>query len=254
MQFMTLWVHRQRDPPCQRPDMGSGCVAYKYLLEFLRARRSLSTQMLLQTLHWSGSENRQARVPASKCKKEKQKKVCANARLNMLSFRLEVLHELLDALFPYARLLLALRSVLSILHRLLLLAQDWSPIGIDNTRPCAFLLRLVCHLQRRLHITSKVDGPDYGDEPVAAENRAEHTAKSACQKLLNKMLGERTYSAQETAHLLLGIPLVCVSVSFQTLNLGAEGGIREVQTNDDDGVEDLDERRVTGDSWFQRLV
>lgn len=80
------------------------------------------------------------------------------------------------------------------------------------------------------------------------------TAKSACQKLLNKMLGERTCSAQETAHLLLGIPLVRASVSFQTLNLGAEGGIRELQTNDDDGVEDPDERRVTGDSWFQRLV
>jgi hypothetical protein len=74
------------------------------------------------------------------------------------------------------------------------------------------------------------------------------TAKSACQKLLNKMLGERTYSAQETAHLLLGIPLVRTSVSFQTLNLGAEGGIRELHTNEGDLAEDPDEREVTGDS------
>ena len=48
----------------------------------------------------------------------------------------------------------------------------------------------------------------------------EGSAESACQKLLNKMLGERAYSAQETAHLLQGIPLVHCSVSFKTLNLG----------------------------------
>lgn len=67
------------------------------------------------------------------------------------------------------------------------------------------------------------------------------------------MLGERTYSAQETAHLLLSIPLVRTSVSFQTLHLGAEGGMRELQPEDEEGVElDSDERPVAGDSWIQR--
>jgi hypothetical protein len=80
------------------------------------------------------------------------------------------------------------------------------------------------------------------------------TAKSACQKLLNKMLGERTYSAQETAHLLLGIPLIRASVSFQTLTLAAEGCMRELETNEDDGEDDPNERHVTGHSWMQRLV
>jgi hypothetical protein len=78
------------------------------------------------------------------------------------------------------------------------------------------------------------------------------SAKTACQKLLNKMLGERTYSAQETAHLLLGIPLVRTSVTFQTLHLGEDGGMRQLQTDEDDGAEDVDGRPVTGDSWFQR--
>ncbi|KAJ7434964.1 hypothetical protein B0H11DRAFT_1756738, partial [Mycena galericulata] len=64
------------------------------------------------------------------------------------------------------------------------------------------------------------------------------TAQSACQKLLNKMLGERTYSAQETAHLLLGIPLVRTSVSFQTLFLDKEGSLRELEG--DDGEENLE--------------
>ncbi|KAJ7876930.1 hypothetical protein B0H14DRAFT_3436391 [Mycena olivaceomarginata] len=55
------------------------------------------------------------------------------------------------------------------------------------------------------------------------------TAQSAYRKLLNKMLGEWTYSAQETAHLLLGIPLVRTSVSFQTLMLNEEEGMRELE-------------------------
>ncbi|KAK6972287.1 hypothetical protein R3P38DRAFT_2481780, partial [Favolaschia claudopus] len=92
---------------------------------------------------------------------------------------------------------------------------------------------------------------------VASMNEA-GTAKSACQKLLNKMLGERTYSAQETAHLLLGVPLVRTSVSFQTLTIAAEGGVREVHAvdRDDEGsmAEDPEEREVTGDAWFQRFV
>lgn len=84
------------------------------------------------------------------------------------------------------------------------------------------------------------------------------TAQSACQKFLNKMLGERTYSAQETAHLLLGIPLVRTSVSFQTLFLDRDGSMRELEDEDDEALE-ADEmenagggRRVTGDSWLQR--
>ena len=80
----------------------------------------------------------------------------------------------------------------------------------------------------------------------------EATAKSACQKLLNKMLGERMYSAQETAHLLLGIPLVRTSVSFQTLNIREDGGMRELEENEEEAVDDPDQRRVTGDSWIQR--
>ena len=63
------------------------------------------------------------------------------------------------------------------------------------------------------------------------------TAQSACQKMLNKMLGERAYSAQETAHLLLGIPLVRTSVTFQTLYIGAEGGFRELGVNDGETAE-----------------
>jgi hypothetical protein len=60
------------------------------------------------------------------------------------------------------------------------------------------------------------------------------TAQSACRKLLNKMLGEWTYSAQETAHLLLGIPLVRTSVSFQTLMLNEEEGMRELEDANDE--------------------
>ncbi|KAJ7769637.1 hypothetical protein DFH07DRAFT_714431, partial [Mycena maculata] len=69
------------------------------------------------------------------------------------------------------------------------------------------------------------------------------TAQSACQKFLNKMLGERTYSAQETAHLLLGIPLVRTSVSFQTLFLDKEGSMRELEDEDEEALEgdDTDE-------------
>lgn len=43
---------------------------------------------------------------------------------------------------------------------------------------------------------------------VTCHMEAGRTAQSACQKMLNKMLDERAYSAQETAYLLLGIPLV----------------------------------------------
>ena len=77
--------------------------------------------------------------------------------------------------------------------------------------------------------------------------------QTACQKLLNKMIGERTYSAQETAHLLQGIPLVRSSASFQTLNLARNGSLRrlgDVEGNEGEG----DERPVTSESWLQRWL
>ncbi|KAJ7585067.1 hypothetical protein C8J56DRAFT_1053461 [Mycena floridula] len=88
------------------------------------------------------------------------------------------------------------------------------------------------------------------------------TAQSACQKLLNKMLGERTYSAQETAYLLLGILLMQCSMTFQMVSIGTDGGMRELEQDvDSDSDGDLGEkeeqgpvRRVTGDSWIQRYM
>lgn len=76
------------------------------------------------------------------------------------------------------------------------------------------------------------------------------------------MLGERAYSAQETAHLLLGIPLVRTSVSFQNLNLSRNGSLRalEDRRNEEPGEpqgaaeDDGDNRTVTGQSWLQRSV
>ncbi|KAF8972597.1 hypothetical protein BDZ97DRAFT_1752485 [Flammula alnicola] len=59
------------------------------------------------------------------------------------------------------------------------------------------------------------------------------TAQSACQKMLNKILEGWTYSAQETAHLLLRIPLVCTSVIFQTLYIGTKSRFCELAANDD---------------------
>lgn len=76
------------------------------------------------------------------------------------------------------------------------------------------------------------------------------------------MLGECTYSVQETAHLLLSVPLVRTSVSFQTVNLASEGSYRELDILPEDPIEeqagDGEEdgrtgRRVTGDSWMQRF-
>ncbi len=73
------------------------------------------------------------------------------------------------------------------------------------------------------------------------------------------MLGERTYSAQETAHLLLGIPLVRTSVTFQSLNLARDGSLRALGTTAGDAAEEIDEpiegegnRVVTDRSWLQR--
>jgi hypothetical protein len=76
--------------------------------------------------------------------------------------------------------------------------------------------------------------------------------------MLNKMLGERTYSAQETAHLLLGIPLVRASTSFQTVYLGAEGGYRELLVNESTGEGEMagaeEDPSLTSDSWLQRYM
>jgi hypothetical protein len=92
---------------------------------------------------------------------------------------------------------------------------------------------------------------------VATSMDGDGTAQSACQKVLNKMLGERTYSAQETAHLLLGIPLVRASVTFQTIYIGTDGGYRELVARR--GAElgaamGEDEDLVTDDSWLQRYM
>jgi hypothetical protein len=96
---------------------------------------------------------------------------------------------------------------------------------------------------------------------VANSMEEDGLAQSACQRMLNKMLGERTYSAQETAHLLLGIPLVRTSVTFQTLYIGAEGGFRELGTNDDGSdeaqlaaAEGEEDRAVTDESSIQRYM
>lgn len=75
--------------------------------------------------------------------------------------------------------------------------------------------------------------------------------------MLNKMLGERSYSAQETAHLLLSIPLVRSSSAFQPVYIGAEGSMRELGEDVvDDGGNNPDDsdRIVTGKSLFQRSV
>ncbi|TFK89924.1 hypothetical protein K466DRAFT_462268, partial [Polyporus arcularius HHB13444] len=75
---------------------------------------------------------------------------------------------------------------------------------------------------------------------IAEQADTAATAQSMCQKLLNKMLGERAYSAQETAHLLLGIPLVRTSVQFQTLNLSKDGSLRPIGRGDEDGEPQAD--------------
>jgi hypothetical protein len=43
------------------------------------------------------------------------------------------------------------------------------------------------------------------------------------------MLVERIYSAQETVHLLLRIPFVRTSVTFQTIYTGTNGKYRELE-------------------------
>lgn len=88
---------------------------------------------------------------------------------------------------------------------------------------------------------------------------AEGTAQSACRKILNKTFGERKYSAQETAHLLFGIPLVRSSVTFQSTYIGEER-YRKLGTNDniDEGelavTNNQDDQMVTTESWFQRYM
>ena len=105
--------------------------------------------------------------------------------------------------------------------------------------------------------------PAFSELLVSIANSMEEdgTAQSACHKMLNKMLGERTYSAQETAHLLLGIPLVRRSVTFQSLYIGAEGGFRELGVNDNASdeaqlavAEGEEDRPVTDESSIQRYM
>ncbi|KAF5331234.1 hypothetical protein D9611_013064 [Ephemerocybe angulata] len=79
-------------------------------------------------------------------------------------------------------------------------------------------------------------------------------AQRACQKLLNKMIGERAYSAQEVSHLMLGIPLVRMSWTVQSVSIGPEGGFREVQVADEGQPDISAEDAVTGQSWLQRYM
>ena len=91
---------------------------------------------------------------------------------------------------------------------------------------------------------------------IVNEMEREGTATLACTKMLNKMLGERTYSAQETAHLLLGIPLVRASTTFQTIYIGAEGGFRELGTEEGAMANGEGENNpaATTESWLQRYM
>lgn len=85
------------------------------------------------------------------------------------------------------------------------------------------------------------------------------SAQTACRKTLNKMLGECSYSAQETAHLLLGIPLVHASMTFHTVYIGADGCFRQINTDNDepcDVTEHVDgfDRPLTSQSVMQRYI
>lgn len=51
---------------------------------------------------------------------------------------------------------------------------------------------------------------------IVAQMSDTATVQSACQKPLNKILGERMYSAQETAHLLLSIPSCALQCPSRT--------------------------------------
>lgn len=105
------------------------------------------------------------------------------------------------------------------------------------------------------------DAPEFHEmlATIARDLNDNGTVESACQKLLNKMLGERAYPAQEVAHLLYGIPLVRSSVSFQNVYLGADGSMRQLASEDAlEGMEltvnDGDQRSVTGKSILQRYM
>ncbi len=69
------------------------------------------------------------------------------------------------------------------------------------------------------------------------------------------MLGERSYSAQETAHLLLGVPLVHETFSYQTLSLGKDGALRQLLPDTTNNRPDDDTATThTEDSWMQRYM
>ena len=79
--------------------------------------------------------------------------------------------------------------------------------------------------------------------------QASTRASTVCQKLLNKMIGEREYSAQETHHLLNGLPLYHSSRSFDTLSLTSTGALRVLYV-DGPGDEEI----VTGHSKVTRYA
>ena len=91
---------------------------------------------------------------------------------------------------------------------------------------------------------------------IASSMDTAASVQGVCSKFLNRMIGESAYSSQETSHLLLGLPLVRSSGSFQTIYLGKDGSMREIEA--DAGVpaggEAAEERAATGESMLQRCA
>lgn len=97
------------------------------------------------------------------------------------------------------------------------------------------------------------------EKPFDVFMAPEASTNSTCQEKLDEMLGEWVYSAQETTHLLKGIPMVCCSVSFRTLNLGSDGGCRKPRLQEpnkgDEGVDAQEKNPLVNDnSWLQRYM
>ena len=77
-------------------------------------------------------------------------------------------------------------------------------------------------------------------------NTSRRPLLSAVTKMLNSLIGERDWPAQEVSHLLLDLPLVECSRRFRTLDLRPEA---HMTMEIDDG-----EIRVAGKSWLQKYT
>ena len=102
---------------------------------------------------------------------------------------------------------------------------------------------------------------EYATKPKSALEILAGIAKSSADsKVLNKRLDGWVHSARETTHFLKGIPMVRCSVSFQTLNLGSDGGYWEPMLQEPDngdemeGVDFQENPLVSADSWLQRYM